>query len=53
MGFRADGSVDIGAVIRGLLARPSEFPALMRTARNAGKAMAALAEAARRVSSPP
>jgi hopanoid-associated phosphorylase len=50
-GFRADGSVDVGAVVRGLLARPSEFPALMRTARNAGKAMAALAEAARRLSS--
>jgi adenosylhomocysteine nucleosidase len=50
MGFRRDGSVDIGAVVRGLLARPSEFPALMRTARNAGKAMAALTEAANRLS---
>jgi hypothetical protein len=47
MGFRADGSVDVGAVIRGLIARPSEFPALMRTAHNAGKAMTALAEAAK------
>ena len=47
MGFRSDGSVDVGAVIRGLIARPSEFPALMRTARNAGKAMTALAEAAK------
>jgi hopanoid-associated phosphorylase len=49
-GFRPDGSVDIGAVVRGLIAHPSEFPALMRTARNAGKAMAALAEAAIAVS---
>ncbi len=50
LGFRPDGGVDVGAVVQGLLARPSEFPALMRTARNAGKAMTALAEAARRLS---
>ena len=50
MGFRSDGSVDVGAVIRGLIARPSEFPALMRTARNAGKAMTALTNAANRLS---
>ncbi len=52
-GFRPDGSVDIGAVIGGLIAHPSEFPALMRTARNAGKAMAALAAAATTVSLAP
>lgn len=49
MGFRSDGSVDIGAVVRGLMRRPTEFPALMRTARHAGKAMTALTEAANRL----
>jgi adenosylhomocysteine nucleosidase len=53
MGFRPDGSVDIGAVVRGLMTRPSEFPALMRTAHNAGLAMAALTEAANRLSTSP
>lgn len=50
LGFRPNGGVDIGAVVRGLLRRPFEFPALMRTARNAGRAMTALAEASRRLS---
>ena len=49
MGFRPDGSVDIGAVMRGLLVRPTELPGLMRTARNAGKAMIALTAAANRL----
>ena len=49
-GFRPDGGVDVAAVARGLLARPSDLPALMRTARNAGRAMAALSAAARTLS---
>lgn len=52
-GFRPDGRVDVGAVVRGLLARPAEFPALVRTARNAGKAMASLTEAANRIRNAP
>ncbi len=44
-GFRPDGSTDIAAVMRGLIARPAELPALIRTARNAAKGFAALRRA--------
>jgi len=44
-GFRPDGSVDVAAVIAGLARRPSELPALLRTARHAGLAFAALRRA--------
>ena len=45
-GFRADGTTDIAAVIRRLIARPSELPGLIRTARNAAAGFAALKSAA-------
>ena len=45
-GFRADGEADVGAVLAGLLRRPSEFPALIRVALAAGRACKALDEAA-------
>jgi hopanoid-associated phosphorylase len=45
-GFRPDGSVDVAAVIAALARRPSELPALLRTARHAGAAFAALKRAA-------
>jgi hypothetical protein len=41
-GFSPDGQIDIGAVLAALSRRPGEMPALIRTARNAGKALAAL-----------
>jgi hopanoid-associated phosphorylase len=42
-GLRADGRPDIGAVLRSLAARPSQFPALLRTARGAEAAFKTLA----------
>jgi nucleoside phosphorylase len=45
-GFRPDGSVDVAAVIAALARRPSELPGLLRTARHAGLAFAALRRAA-------
>ena len=46
-GFRPDGSVDVLSVVQGLLRRPRELPALLRTARHAGAGFKALATAAR------
>ncbi|MFZ1992185.1 MAG: hypothetical protein WAW96_20715 [Alphaproteobacteria bacterium] len=40
--MRADGSIDMGAVIGSLLMKPTQIPALMRTARNAEIAFKAL-----------
>jgi hopanoid-associated phosphorylase len=48
-GFRPDGQVDVMAVIANLARQPSELPALLRTARHAGKAFAALESAARQL----
>ena len=45
-GFRNNGEADVGAVLAGLLRRPSEFPALIRIARAAGRACKALDHAA-------
>jgi hopanoid-associated phosphorylase len=45
-GFRPDGSVDVAAVIAALARRPSDLPGLLRTARHAGAAFAALRRAA-------
>jgi hopanoid-associated phosphorylase len=45
-GFRPDGTVDVAAVIAVLARRPSELPGLLRTARHAGAAFAALKRAA-------
>ncbi|MDQ2859829.1 MAG: nucleoside phosphorylase [Pseudomonadota bacterium] len=44
-GFKADGEIDVGAVLRALLARPAELPALFRTAREAGAAFRSLRDA--------
>jgi hopanoid-associated phosphorylase len=44
-GFKADGDADIAAVLRALIARPWELPALLRTAREAGAAFRALRDA--------
>jgi len=44
-GFRANGEADIDAVLRALIARPSELPALIRTAREAGAAFRSLRDA--------
>ncbi|MEO8927183.1 MAG: hypothetical protein ABI306_08470 [Caulobacteraceae bacterium] len=44
-GLKANGEGDIGAVLRALAARPWELPALIRTAREAGVAFAALRDA--------
>ena len=45
-GFRPDGTVDVLAVVAALARRPSELPALLRTARHAGMAFKALERAA-------
>lgn len=42
VGMRPDGSVDAGAVLRALLRRPGDIPALIRTAMDASAAFAAL-----------
>ena len=44
-GLRADGEADIAAVLKALLARPGELPALIRTAGEAAAAFAALRDA--------
>ncbi len=44
-GFKADGEVDIASVLRALIARPWELPALLRTAREAEFAFRALGDA--------
>jgi hopanoid-associated phosphorylase len=41
---RTDGSTDIGAVLRSLLARPTQLPALLALARDAGSARRALTQ---------
>lgn len=46
VGMKADGSVDIAAVLGALARRPGQFPALMRTAREAGAGFKALEGAA-------
>ena len=51
-GFRPDGRTDVGAVIRGLIARPGELPALLRTARNAGAGFRTLDRVAPALSRP-
>lgn len=40
--MRADGSIDMGAIVGSLLAKPTQIPALMRTARSAEIAFKAL-----------
>jgi adenosylhomocysteine nucleosidase len=45
-GFRPDGGVDVAAVVAGLARRPADLPGLLRTARHAGAAFAALRRAA-------
>jgi hopanoid-associated phosphorylase len=42
VGLRPDGTADVGAVFRSVLEQPSQLPALMRTARDARIAGAAL-----------
>jgi len=42
VGMRADGGIALGAVIGSLLRNPAQVPALMRTARDAGRAFGAL-----------
>ena len=41
-GMRADGSTDVAGVIRSLLARPAQLPALLGVARDAGRARQSL-----------
>ena len=45
-GMGEDGQVKIGRVLAGLLRRPSELPALIRTGSDVGAAMARLKRAA-------
>jgi hopanoid-associated phosphorylase len=52
-GFKADGDPDVGAVIRTLVARPWELPALIRTALDAEKAFKSLSRAAQALTPPP
>lgn len=40
--MRPDGSIDIGAVLGSILRKPDQIPALLRTARDAGRAFATL-----------
>lgn len=49
VGMRPDGSMDAGAVMRALLRRPGDLPALIRTAMDAGAAFAALRACRRRL----
>jgi adenosylhomocysteine nucleosidase len=51
-GFRPDGDPDVGAVIGGLLRRPWELPALIRTAVDAEKAFKSLVFASRALTPP-
>jgi hopanoid-associated phosphorylase len=44
VGMRADGSLDVGAVLGALLRKPSELAPLMRVARHTGRARAVLAD---------
>lgn len=47
VGMRADGTTDVGAVLRALVRRPSDLPALLRTALDARAAFSALASSRR------
>lgn len=47
--MRPDGSVDIWAVLRGLVRKPGDLPPLLTTARDAGRAFAILGRARRRL----
>ncbi len=49
LGMRPDGGMDAGAVMRALVRRPGDIPALIRTAMDAGAAFAALKVARRRL----
>lgn len=48
-GLRPDGSADALAVLRGLVKKPGELPALIQIARESGRALAALAAARARL----
>jgi len=52
-GFKADGEPDVGAVLVGLLRRPWELPALVRTALDAENAFKSLSRAAAALTPPP
>jgi adenosylhomocysteine nucleosidase len=52
-GFKPNGEPDVGAVLRGLAARPWELPALIRTALDAEKAFKSLERATRVLTPPP
>ena len=43
VGMRPDGGIAIGAVLRALALDPGQLPALLRTARDAGRGLSALA----------
>lgn len=43
VGMRPDGGIAIGAVLRALALNPGQLPALLRTARDAGRGISALA----------
>lgn len=45
VGMRGDGGVALGAVLHSVLRRPAQIPALIRTARSAGRAMRRLGRA--------
>ena len=47
VGLRPDGSTDVGAVVRALIQRPTDLPALVRTAFDARSAFAALTRSRR------
>jgi nucleoside phosphorylase len=51
-GFRADGGVDVGAVVLALAMRPWDLPALIRLGNDSAKAFAALERAATALSIP-
>jgi hopanoid-associated phosphorylase len=52
-GFRPDGEPDVQAVVAGLLRRPWELPALIRTALDAERAFGSLSRAAGSLTLPP
>ena len=52
-GFKPDGRPDVAAVMRALVARPWELPALLRTARDAENAFKSLSRAAWALTPPP
>lgn len=52
-GFKPDGEPDVGAVLAGLLRRPWELPALIRTGLDAEKGFRSLSRAAPALTPPP